>query len=151
MKRLLSTLLALTMALTLVSCGKSNPTPNTGSNKTETPSETADTKTEGNVHIGIVTGSVSQSEDDRRGAEAFQQLYGEENVTLVTYPDNFTEELETTIQCMSSKITSAISVQLMPLYKSPHITKGLSSAAVLTGRGGNVTISTSKSLGEKNR
>ena len=68
MKRLLSTLLALTMALALVSCGKSNPTPNTGSNKTETPSETADTKTEGNVHIGIVTGSVSQSEEDRRGA-----------------------------------------------------------------------------------
>ena len=96
-----------------------------------------------------MTGSVSQSEDDRRGAEAVQQLYGEENVTLVTYPDNFTEELETTIQCMSSKITSTISVQLMPLYKSPHITKGLSSAAVLTGRGGNVTISTSKSLGEK--
>ena len=80
-----------------------------------------------------------------------KQLYGEGNVTLVTYPDNFTEELETTIQCMSSKITSTISVQLMPLYKSPHITKGLSSAAVLTGRGGNVTISTSKSLGEKNR
>ncbi len=46
------------------------------------------------IHIGIVTGSVSQSEDDRCGAEAFQQLYGEENVTLVTYPDNFTEELE---------------------------------------------------------
>ena len=98
-----------------------------------------------------MTGSVSQSEDDRRGAEAFQELYGKENVTLVTYPDNFTEELETTIQCMSSKITSAISVQLMPLYKSPHIMKGPSSAAVLTGRGGNVTISTSKSLGEKNR
>ena len=77
-----------------------------------------------------MTGSVSQSEDDRRGAEAFQQLYGEENVTLVTYPDNFTEELETTIQCMSSKITSTISVQLMPLYKSPHITKGLSSACI---------------------
>ena len=108
-------------------------------------------KQEETIHIGIVTGSVSQSEDDRRGAEAFQQLYGEENVTLVTYPDNFTEELETTIQCISSKITSTISVQLMPLYKSPHITKGLSSAAVLTGCGGNVTISTSKSLGEKNR
>ena len=47
-----------------------------------------------------IGGFVSQSEDDRRGAEAFQQLYGEENVTLVTYPDNFTEELETTIQCI---------------------------------------------------
>ena len=136
MKKVVSLLLALIMAFSLVACGdkKNNDEPDTVPYK-----------------IGIVTGSVSQSEDDRRGAEAFQQLYGEENVTLVTYPDNFTEELETTIQCMSSKITSAISVQLMPLYKSPHITKGLSSAAVLTGRGGNVTISTSKSLGEKNR
>ena len=51
-------------------------------------------------HIGIVTGSVSQSEDDRRGAEAFQAKYGEENVTLAINPDNFTEELETTIQTM---------------------------------------------------
>ena len=49
-------------------------------------------------HIGIVTGSVSQSEDDRRGAEAFQAKYGEDRVILATYPDNFTEELETTIQ-----------------------------------------------------
>lgn len=49
-------------------------------------------------HIGIVTGSVSQSEDDRRGAEAFQKQYGEDVVKLAIYPDNFTEELETTIQ-----------------------------------------------------
>lgn len=48
--------------------------------------------------IGIVTGSVSQSEDDRRGAEAFQKMYGEDMVKLAIYPDNFTEELETTIQ-----------------------------------------------------
>ena len=48
--------------------------------------------------IGIVTGSVSQSEDDRRGAEAFQEMYGEDMVKLAIYPDNFTEELETTIQ-----------------------------------------------------
>ena len=144
MKRFLSILLALAMVLSLVACGNK-----TAPDTPDTP-DTPDDQEEA-IHIGIVTGSVSQSEDDRRGAEAFQQLYGEENVTLVTYPDNFTEELETTIQCMSSKITSTISVQLMPLYKSPHITKGLSSAAVLTGRGGNVTISTSKSLGEKNR
>ncbi len=39
-----------------------------------------------------------QSEDDRRGAEAFQEKYGEDRVKLAIYPDNFTEELETTIQ-----------------------------------------------------
>jgi ABC-type sugar transport system substrate-binding protein len=49
-------------------------------------------------HIGIVTGSVSQGEDDPRGAQAFQAKYGEDRVILATYPDNFTEELETTIQ-----------------------------------------------------
>ena len=161
MKKVVCLLLALVMLLGLVACAsntapatektESTTTEETKTEEAAPAEETASTEETGNVHIGIVTGSVSQSEDDRRGAAAFQQLYGEGNVTLVTYPDNFTEELETTIQCMSSKITSAISVQLMPLYKSPHITKGLSSAAVLTGRGGNVTISTSKSLGEKNR
>ncbi len=49
-------------------------------------------------HIGIVTGSVSQGEDDRRGAEAFQAMYGEDMVKLAIYPDNFSEEIETTIQ-----------------------------------------------------
>ena len=150
MKKFIALLMALCMVFALCACGES-----ASDNATTAPAaDTAaadDTASTGAVHIGIVTGSVSQSEDDRRGAEAFQAMYGEDMVKLAIYPDNFTEELETTIQCMSSKITSAISVQLMPLYKSPHITKGLSSAAVLTGRGGNVTISTSKSLGEKNR
>ena len=60
--------------------------------------ETGDGDLEDDFHIGIVTGSYSQSEDDRRGAEAFQEKYGEENVTLAIYPDNFTEEPEITVQ-----------------------------------------------------
>ena len=50
--------------------------------------------------IGIISGSYAQSEDDRRGAEAFRDKYGEDAVTLAIYPDNFTEEEETTIQIM---------------------------------------------------
>ena len=57
----------------------------------------AETETE-EFHIAIVTGSVSQSEDDRRGAEAFQAMYGEDMVQLAIYPDNFMDETETTIQ-----------------------------------------------------
>ncbi len=53
---------------------------------------------EEDFHIGIVTGSVSQGEDDPRGAQAFQAMYGEDMVKLAVYPDNFSEELETTIQ-----------------------------------------------------
>jgi len=66
--------------------------------KAETEAATEAAEADSDYHIGIVTGSVSQSEDDRRGAEAFQEKYGEDRVILATYPDNFTEELETTVQ-----------------------------------------------------
>ncbi len=90
MKKLFALILALAMALTLVACGKTE-TPPAGNGGDEGGDAAA-------YHIGIITGSVSQSEDDRRGAEAFQAKYGEDMVKLDIYPDNFTEELETTIQ-----------------------------------------------------
>ena len=105
-KKLLGVLLGAVMAVSLAACGGSS-----GAAKIEStdsaPAATAEATAEEaqpaeaadeDFHIGIVTGSVSQSEDDRRGAEAFQAKYGEENVILAIYPDNFTEELETTIQ-----------------------------------------------------
>jgi hypothetical protein len=99
MKKLLSILLAGAMLFTLVSCGsKSAATTTTvAENKENVETQAPDAKS-GNIHIGIVTGSVSQSEDDRRGAEKFQEMYGAGNVKLAIYPDNFTDELETTIQ-----------------------------------------------------
>ena len=52
-------------------------------------------------HIGIMTGTVSQSEDDLRGAELMIQKYGNSAeggmITHITYPDNFMSEMETTI------------------------------------------------------
>ncbi|MBO4394787.1 MAG: DUF3798 domain-containing protein [Eubacterium sp.] len=71
---------------------------NSGNTDDDNDSENNDGNTTDNFHIGIVTGSISQSEDDRRGAEAFQEKYGAENVTLAIYPDNFSDELDTTIQ-----------------------------------------------------
>ncbi len=56
---------------------------------------------EADFHIGIMTGTVSQSEDDLRGAERMIQEYGDSAqggmITHVTYPDNFMSEMETTI------------------------------------------------------
>ena len=92
MKKVVSLLLALIMAFSLVACG-------------EKKGDTVPYK------IGIVTGSVSQSEDDRRGAEAFQKEYGEDMVQLAIYPDNFTEETETTIQ-------SIVNLSADPLMKA---------------------------------
>ena len=105
-KKLMSIFLGAVMAVTLAACGGStgatieNTEAKEEATEAEAPAETAEaTDAAGeDFHIGIVTGSVSQSEDDRRGAEAFQAKYGEENVILAIYPDNFTEEQETTIQ-----------------------------------------------------
>ena len=98
MKKVVSLLLALIMAFSLVACGEKKG--ETGDNTDTVP-----------YKIGIVTGSVSQSEDDRRGAEAFQKEYGEDMVQLAIYPDNFTEETETTIQ-------SIVNLSADPLMKA---------------------------------
>lgn len=58
-------------------------------------------ETNENFHIGIVTGTVSQSEDGLRGAEAVVAEYGAVKdggkITHITFPDNFMQEQETTI------------------------------------------------------
>ncbi|MCR5675244.1 MAG: DUF3798 domain-containing protein [Lachnospiraceae bacterium] len=113
-KKLTSVLLACALILTTAACGSAQSTTGSGSDTpVAAPEETAEAPAESpaepaevapeepsgdSFHIGIVTGSFSQSEDDRRGAEAFQAKYGEDMVTLAIYPDNFTEELDTTVQ-----------------------------------------------------
>lgn len=46
--------------------------------------------------IGILTGTVSQGEDEYRAAEQVKAKYGD-RIVHVTYPDNFMQEQETTI------------------------------------------------------
>lgn len=118
MKKILSMILVSVMALSLTACG-SGPAaePAATADAEQTAEVTADAGADASgqeaeqtgeendadddtdsFRIGIVTGSYAQSEDDRRGAEAFQEKYGEDRVTLAIYPDNFTEEQDTTIQ-----------------------------------------------------
>lgn len=111
-KKLIAVFIASAMTLSLMACGGTQdmPTAQTTEDTTteeaaeqagENSTEEAESETEESgdaFHIGIVTGSYSQSEDDRRGAEAFQAKYGSDMVTLAIYPDNFTEELDTTVQ-----------------------------------------------------
>jgi len=54
----------------------------------------------GKVKIGIMTGTVSQGEDEYRGAENVVKALGKDVVTHVTYPDNFMSESETTISLL---------------------------------------------------
>jgi hypothetical protein len=85
-KRLLSLLLVLIVALPLVACGKQEPT--TGDEGGE--DELA-------FKIGIMTGTVSQGEEEFRAAERLVKKYGADKVKHVTYPDKFAQEQETTI------------------------------------------------------
>ena len=115
MKKVVSLLLALVMALTLVACGDKN----TGD--TNDPGTTGDDAPA--YRIGIVTGSVSQSEDDRRGAEAFQAEYGEDMVKLAIYPDNFTEETETTIQTIVNLSADPLMKAIIVNQSVPGVTE----------------------------
>lgn len=85
-KRILLIGLSIVMVLSLVACTKPAPSTNQGEQK---------------IHIGIVTGTVSQGEDELRAAEAMIELYGDADtggmIKHVTYPDNFMQEQETTI------------------------------------------------------
>ncbi len=87
MKRIaLFSLLVVAAMLAFVGCPKKVDT--------TTPAKAA-------FHIGVVTGSVSQSEDDLRGAEALIKLYGDVKdggmIKHLTYPDNFMDQMDTTI------------------------------------------------------
>ncbi|MGI6214800.1 MAG: DUF3798 domain-containing protein [Christensenellales bacterium] len=52
---------------------------------------------EDNWKIAVVTGTVSQGEEEFRAAEQVLEKYGPEHIVLGTYPDNFMSEMETTV------------------------------------------------------
>ena len=115
MKKFLSLVMAVLFLFSVTACGSSGKTSVLPDDREETsdhvetkiPEAPADKEVqneddEEDFRIGIVTGSFSQSEDDRRGAEAFQEKYGSDMVTLAIYPDNFTDEFETTVGVITS-------------------------------------------------
>lgn len=85
MKKLLAALLSATMIFSLAACGSGSES-GEAAESTEAPS----------FKIGILTGTVSQGEEEFRAAEKMKAKYGDMIVTK-TYPDNFMKETETTI------------------------------------------------------
>lgn len=74
-----------------------------------------DAGTQAKYHIGVVTGTVSQSEDDLRGAEAlikeFKSVKEGGVIQHITYPDDFMSQQET-------YISSVVSLADDPLMKA---------------------------------
>ncbi|EJP19811.1 PF12683 family protein [Peptostreptococcaceae bacterium AS15] len=109
-KKVLSALSAFTMVFVLASCGgqtAQNPAP-AGGGSTDTKKSDAAA-----YHIGIVTGTVAQSEDEFRAGQKAIELYGDAKsggmIVHDTYPDNFMAEQDTTI----SKIVAMADDPLM--------------------------------------
>lgn len=86
LKRSVAIILALLMLVSLAACGQ----------KQQPAASNEPAKQENKFKIGIMTGTVSQNEEEFRAAEKMKAKYGD-MIVLQTYPDNFMKEQETTI------------------------------------------------------
>jgi len=79
-------------------------------------------QTKAKFHIGVVTGTVSQSEDDLRGAERLIKDYGSVKtggmIQHITYPDDFMSQQETFI-------SSVVALADDPLMKAIVINQAI--------------------------
>ena len=113
-------LLVFALALSLAACGGSAPAEEPATDDaaaTEAPAE--EPAADDNWKIGIMTGTVSQNEEEYRAAQNVIKKYGEEHVLLMTYPDKFMDEQETTIANLVSMasdpdVKALIIVQAVP-------------------------------------
>ena len=120
MKKFVALLLAVLMLLSLVTACSSNKTTDapaddpaqattdsTAADDSAAPAEDAATASdsdlpEGSWKIGIITGTVSQTEEEYRAAQQMKERYGEEHIVTATYPDNFDSEQQQVIQTIKN-------------------------------------------------
>lgn len=106
-KRILALLLASLMLMSVLA-GCSSGSTDTGGEAEAPPAGDSDVAVEPDVDegngfkIGIMTGTVSQGEEEFRAAQNMQAKYGEDMILHVTYPDKFAQETETTISQVAS-------------------------------------------------
>ena len=113
MKKSVAILLALVMLVSLTACGSPEPAP-APSTDPGTEAGTSDRT----YKIGVMTGTVSQNEEEFRAAENMKALFGD-MIEITTYPDRFMQEQETTITNMMAMASdpdmqAIIMVQAVP-------------------------------------
>ena len=106
MKKTIAMLLALVMVFALAACGAQTPAAPAA---TEAAPETtvaavteavAESATNDNWKIAVLTGTVSQGEEEFRAAEKAVATWGADHIVTATYPDNFMSEMETTVSTL---------------------------------------------------
>ena len=103
-KKILALLLVGLLLLSIIGCGLQEAP--AGGEEDPSGEEAAGEETGGEeslgFKIGLVTGTVSQGEEEFRAGENLVAKYGKDVVKHVTYPDKFMEEQETTIAQIAS-------------------------------------------------
>ncbi len=118
MKRVLAFMLSMTMALSMAACG----------GKAEAPAEApAEGAAAADYKIAIITGTVSQGEEEFRAAEKLKAAYPDMIVTA-TYPDNFSKEQETTISNTVNLVSDDAVKALVFLQAVPGATAAIEKA-----------------------
>ena len=117
MKKFLAILLAALMLFTMAACRGSDETSadagtaeNTEATADEGAADAAGADAAGaeateadasaasdDFKVGIITGTVSQGEEEFQAAQKMIEKYGAEKIITATYPDKFNDEVETTI------------------------------------------------------
>ena len=108
-KKFATLFMVLTLVLSLFAgCGGNNDKTNgaTASGTDSTVDSAGDSggksDKDSNWKIGILTGTVSQNEEEYRAAQNVLKKYGKEHIVIMTYPDKFMDEQETTIANLAS-------------------------------------------------
>ena len=102
-KKILALLLVGLLIISVVGCGQQEA-PAGGEEETNDEQQTNEEVGGEDLgfKIGLVTGTVSQGEEEFRAGENLVAKYGKDVIKHVTYPDKFTEEQETTIAQITS-------------------------------------------------
>ena len=106
MKKLIAMLLALVMVMSMAACGAKTEAP-AATEAAAAPAVTEavaeaveEVATNDNWKVAIMTGTVSQGEEEFRAAEKAIATWGADHIVTATYPDNFMSEMETTVSTL---------------------------------------------------
>ncbi len=134
MRKIISLLLVLVLVFSVVACSKpaEEQKEEQKEEKKEEPKneEKKEEKKEdaGNWKIGILTGTVSQNEEEYRAAQKVVAKYGEDKVIHLTYPDKFMDEQETTISNIVSLASDPDVKAILIVQAVPGVSAGIAKA-----------------------
>ncbi|MFV0363494.1 MAG: DUF3798 domain-containing protein [Suipraeoptans sp.] len=96
-KKIVALLCMSALVFGLIGCRSADNTATDTSDTEETTDSEESAEIDEDYKIGIITGTVSQGEEEFQTAQSMIETYGADRIVTATYPDKFNDEVETTI------------------------------------------------------